>query len=94
MINKKYLGSNFNDFLKKEELLEEVTLAAIKRVISYQLQQVMEERNLTKQKLADMMSTSRSAVNRLLNPDNTSVTLKTIGKAAHVLGKSIVCELR
>jgi plasmid maintenance system antidote protein VapI len=54
----------------------------------------MEEQNLTKQKLASMMNTSRAAVNRLLNPDNTSVTLKTIGKAARILGKRVVCELR
>lgn len=94
MINKKHLGSDFDDFLREEDLLEEVTLAAVKRVISHQLQSVMEEQNLTKQKLASMMNTSRAAVNRLLNPDNTSVTLKTIGKAARILGKSVVCELR
>jgi antitoxin HicB len=75
MINKKHLGSDFDDFLREEDLLEEVTLAAVKRVISHQLQSVMEEQNLTKQKLASMMNTSRAAVNRLLNPDNTSVTL-------------------
>ncbi|HWR69170.1 MAG TPA: helix-turn-helix transcriptional regulator [Desulfomonilia bacterium] len=94
MINRKHLGSDFDGFLKEEDILEEVTLAAIKKVISYQLQKVMEEQNLTKKKLAIMMNTSRAAVNRLLNPDNTSVTLKTIGKAARILGKSVVCELR
>jgi len=94
MINKKHIGSDFDNFLKEEDILEEVTIAAVKKVISYQLQRVMEERSLTKQKLATMMNTSRSSVDRLLNPDNTSVTLKTIGKAARVLGKSVVCELR
>ncbi len=94
MINKKHLGSDFDDFLKEEDILEEVTLAAIKKVISHQLQRVMEEQNLTRKKLAIMMNTSRAAVNRLLNPDNTSVTLKTIGKAARILGKNVVCELR
>ena len=94
MINKKHIGSDFDNFLKEEDILEEVTIAAVKKVISYQLQRVMEERSLTKQKLATMINTSRSSVDRLLNPDNTSVTLKTIGKAARVLGKSVVCELR
>ncbi len=94
MINKKHLGSDFDNFLKEEDLLEEVTLGAIKKVISHQLQKIMEERNLTKTKLADLMNTSRAQVDRLLNPDNASVTLRTIGKAARILGKRVVCELR
>jgi len=93
-MNKTHIGSNFDNFLKEEGLLEEVTTSAIKRVISYQLKKAMEERNVTKQKLADMMSTSRASLDRLLNPENTSITLKTLGKAAHALGKKIVVDLR
>jgi DNA-binding Xre family transcriptional regulator len=93
-MNNKHIGSNFDDFLKDEDLLDEVTTTAIKRVISYQLKKAMEERKLTKQKLADMMSTSRSSLDRLLNPQNTSITLKTLGKAAHALGEKIVVDLR
>ena len=93
-MNSTHIGSNFDNFLKEEGLLEEVTTSAIKRVISYQLKKAMEERNVTKQKLADMMSTSRASLDRLLNPENTSITLKTLGKAAHALGKKIVVDLR
>ncbi len=93
-MNNKHIGSNFDDFLKEEGLLEEVTTAAIKRVISYQLKKAMEERKITKGKLADMMNTSRASLDRLLNPENTSITLRTLGKAAHALGKKIVVDLR
>jgi transcriptional regulator with XRE-family HTH domain len=54
----------------------------------------MKEKRLSKQKLAGLMKTSRSSVDRLLNPENTSITLKTLDKAAQVLGKKVVCELR
>jgi len=93
-MNEKHIGSNFDDFLSEEGILEEINLVAIKRVISYQLRETMKEKRLSKQKLAGLMKTSRSSVDRLLNPDNTSITLKTLDKAAQVLGKKVVCELR
>lgn len=93
-MNEKHIGSNFDDFLSEEGILEEVNLVAIKRVISYQLRETMKEKRLSKQKLAGLMKTSRSSVDRLLNPENTSITLKTLDKAAQVLGKKVVCELR
>lgn len=93
-MNEKHRGSNFDDFLSEEGILEEVNLVAIKRVISYQLRETMKEKRLSKQKLAGLMKTSRSSVDRLLNPENTSITLKTLDKAAQVLGKKVVCELR
>ena len=93
-MNEKHIGSNFDDFLSEEGILEEINLVAIKRVISYQLRETMKEKRLSKQKLAGLMKTSRSSVDRLLNPENTSITLKTLDKAAQVLGKKVVCELR
>ena len=93
-MSEKHIGSNFDDFLSEEGILEEINLVAIKRVISYQLRETMKEKRLSKQKLAGLMKTSRSSVDRLLNPDNTSITLKTLDKAAQVLGKKVVCELR
>jgi DNA-binding Xre family transcriptional regulator len=93
-MSEKHIGSNFDDFLSEEGILEEVNLVAIKRVISYQLRETMKEKRLSKQKLAGLMKTSRSSVDRLLNPENTSITLKTLDKAAQVLGKKVVCELR
>ncbi|PIF03766.1 MAG: Fis family transcriptional regulator [Arcobacter sp.] len=88
-MNNKYLGSDFNDFLKEDGIYEEVNDIAIKRVIAYQLQKEMEAQNLTKTKMAKMMKTSRAVVNRLLNPDNSSLTLHTLETATNVLGKRL-----
>jgi antitoxin HicB len=87
------IGSSFDDFLNEENLLAEANEIAIKRVIAWQLQQEIESKQMTKTSLAKAMGTSRAAVDRLLDPDNTSVTLNTLGKAARVLGKSIKIDL-
>jgi len=89
MINKKYAGSNFDDFLSEENILEEVEAVAIKRVIAFELEQEMKKQNLTKSELAEKMKTSRTAINRLLDPDNTSISLKTMEKIARALGKKL-----
>jgi DNA-binding Xre family transcriptional regulator len=93
MAKAEYLGSNFDDFLREERLLEDVTTTAIKRVIAYQIQQEMKQRKLSKTVLAKRMNTSRSAVERLLDPNNGSVTLQTLGRAASALGKKLIVEL-
>ncbi len=89
MINKKHLGSNFDDFLSEENILEEAEAVAIKRVIAFELEQEMKKQNLTKSELAEKMQTSRTAINRLLDPDNTSISLKTMEKIARALGKKL-----
>jgi antitoxin HicB len=73
-----YIGSSFDDFLDEENLLAEANEIAIKRVIAWQLQQEIESKQMTKTGLAKAMGTSRAAVDRLLDPDNTSVTLNTL----------------
>jgi DNA-binding Xre family transcriptional regulator len=88
-----HLGSTFDDFLEEENLLAEVNEIAIKRVIAWQLQQEMAAKGMTKTAVAEAMGTSRAAVDRLLDAENTSVTLNTLGKAAKVLGKRIKIEL-
>jgi antitoxin HicB len=88
-----HLGSSFDDFLAEENLLVEANEMAIKRVIAWQLQQEIESKNMTKTSVARAMGTSRAAVDRLLDPNNTSVTLSTLSKAARVLGKSIKIDL-
>ena len=93
MINKEYLGSNFDDFLAEEGLLEEVEATAIKKVIAYQIEQEMHKKGLTKTEMAKKMNTSRSSLDRLLDPDNVSVNLHTIIKATSILGKKIKIEL-
>lgn len=89
----KYVGSNFDDFLAEDDLLTEVEAVAIKRVITYQLEQEMQRTGLTKTQLAFRMETSRSAVDRLLDPENHAVTLRTLERAAGVLGKRLRLEL-
>ncbi len=85
----KNMESDFNEFLKEDGIYEEVNDIAIKRVIAYQLEEEMKVQNITKTKMASMMNTSRAVVNRLLNPDNSSLTLNTLEKATIVLGKKL-----
>lgn len=89
----KCLGSSFDDFLKEEGIFEEVENRAIKKLISFQLLDTLKNEHLTKTELAHRLDTSRAAVDRLLDPDNDSVTLLTLIKAATVLGKKLKLEL-
>jgi predicted XRE-type DNA-binding protein len=89
----KHLGSHFDDFLQDEGLLAEAEATAIKRVLAFQIQKEMEERQLTKSALAKLMNTSRSSLDRLLDPDNPSVTLVTMESAAIALGKKLKIQL-
>jgi predicted XRE-type DNA-binding protein len=89
----KHIGSNFDDFLDQEGVLAEAESIAVKRVIAFQLEELMEEQKLTKSQLARRMKTSRTSLDRLLDPDNASVTLLTLERAAKALGKHIRVEL-
>jgi DNA-binding Xre family transcriptional regulator len=90
---KSCIGSSLDDFLAEEGILEDVEAAAIKRIIAWQLERVIAQEGITKTVLASRMKTSRAAVNRLLDPQNESVTLLTLKKAASVLGKRLRLEL-
>ena len=90
---KKNIGSSFDDFLKEEDILEEAQEAAIKRVLAYQIEQVMKEYNITKTDMAKKMNTSRCSLDRLLDPSNESVTLLTMKKAAIAAGRRLKIEL-
>lgn len=85
-MSNKHIGSSFDNYLMDEGLLEEVEARAIKEIIAWQLIEEMEKQNLSKATMAKRMQTSRSALDRLLDPENTSVTLHTMQKAAAVLG--------
>jgi antitoxin HicB len=87
-------GSSFDDFLIEEGLHEEVESAAIKRVLAWQFEQEMERQNKTKRAMAKELKTSRSQLDRLLDPQNTSVSIETLSRAARVLGKRLVLEIR
>ena len=88
-----HAGSNFDDFLKKEGLLADVESVAIKRIVAFQIEQEMQKSKLSKSALAQKMHTSRSALDRLLDPSNVSVTLQTLERAAIALGKRLKVEL-
>jgi antitoxin HicB len=93
MKNNHHIGSNFDDFLQEEGLLAEAAATAVKRVLAYQIEKEMAERHLTKRALAGRMKTSRSALDRLLDPDNASVTLLTLESVALALGKKLKVQL-
>lgn len=88
-----YTGSDFDEFLAEEGILEEVTARAHKRLLALQLQDVMEATQLTKTELAERMQTSRSQLDRLLDPENTSITLDSLERLARAVGKRLVVEL-
>jgi DNA-binding Xre family transcriptional regulator len=92
-MNKKHIGSNFDDFLKEEKIYEQVQAIAIKRVVAYQIAEEMKKKNLTKTEMASRMKTSRAALERLLDPENASITLFTLERAASALGKTLRVEL-
>ena len=92
-MNKKHIGSNFDDFLKEEKIYEQVQATAIKRVIAYQIAEEMKKKNLTKTEMASRMKTSRAALERLLDPENASITLITLERAASALGKKLTIQL-
>ena len=89
----RHFGSSFDSFLKDEGILETVTARALKRVIARQLATLMKDQGLNKTSLADKMQTSRSQLDRLLDPDNDSVTLDTLVRAAHAVGRRLHLEL-
>lgn len=88
----KNMGSDFDDFLQEEKLLAETEATAVKRVISFQIQKIMTRKKMSKSALASKMSTSRIAVDRLLNPLNNSVTLKTLEDVSLALNKKLKVE--
>jgi antitoxin HicB len=87
------VGSSFDEFLRQDGIYEEVTARAIKRVIARQLDALMQDQGLTKSELAKRMRTSRAQLNRLLDPENDSVTLDTLTRAAQAVGRQLRFEL-
>ena len=88
-----HVGGSFDDFLAEDGTLQTATATAVKRVIAWQIEQEMKARQLTKTVLAKKMHTSRAALNRLLDAEDTSLTLTTLASAAAALGKQIKLEL-
>jgi antitoxin HicB len=93
MAKHKNKGSSLDSFLQEEGILDKVTEVAVKRVVAFQIQEEMRKKNFTKTRLAREMKTSRSALNKLLDPDNDAGTIKTLHRAATVLGKKLEIRL-
>lgn len=89
----KTIGSSFDDFLNEEGITDEVESGAVKKLIAYKLQETLEVEHISKTELAARLQTSRAALDRLLDPENDSVTLQTLKRAAAVLGKKLKLEL-
>lgn len=89
----KHIGSSFDDFLKEEGMLDEATAHAMKRVLSWQIEQEMAAQGITKSAMARRMKTSRAQLDRLLDPENDKVQLDTVQRAATAIGRTLRVEL-
>jgi len=89
----KYSGSNFDDFLEEEGILEEVSARAQKRLLALQINDIMEAANVSKTWLAEKMNTDVTHLDRLLDPDNTSITLESLDQLARAMGRRLRIEL-
>lgn len=92
-MKEKNIGTSFDNWLHQEGIHEEVTAGAFKRVLARQVEAAMEQEGLSKTEMARRMQTSRSALDRLLDPENESVTLATLQKAAVAVGREVRLEL-
>ena len=88
----KYSGSNFDDFLEEEGILEEVSARAQKRLLALQIQDIMKAEKLSKTRLAKKMNTDIVQLNQLLDTDNTSITLESLDRLARAVGKRLRIE--
>lgn len=91
--NNPHVGSSFDDFLREEGIYEEVDAAALKKVIAMALARQMKRRHVSISKLAGKLGTSRAAVNRVLDQENTSITLTTLSRMATALGCKVRLEI-
>ena len=89
-----HIGSSFESWLDEAGIRQEVTAAAIKAVMARMLAAEMKKRKITKKRMAELMQTSRAQLDRLLDPKNKSVTLDTLVRAAHAVGRELRLELR
>jgi antitoxin HicB len=92
-MNQNHIGTNFDDFLTEAALLDEVIAVSHKHVLAMQIKLAMEKKHITKAEMAKKMHTSRSAVDRLLNPNNPNITLDTIDRACIALGMRLNISL-
>jgi len=90
----KYIGSSFDSWLEEEGIQEDVDRAVAKQLLASKIEKAKKRKGWSKAKLAERMATSKTAVERMLDPEYQGVTLKTLFKAAHVLDKTLHIDLR
>jgi predicted XRE-type DNA-binding protein len=94
MVKNPHFDTSLDDFLKEENILEEANARSLKKVLVWQIEEAMKASGLTKIEMAHRMGTSRAQLNRLLDPDNESLTLSTLASAAAILGKQVELRLK
>jgi antitoxin HicB len=92
-MNKDSIGTSLDEFLDEESLLDDAEAIAVKRVIAWQVQEEMKKQHVSKTLLAKRMRTSRAVIDRILDPKNTSLTLKNIEKTARALNMHLEIRL-
>ncbi|MCZ4343761.1 XRE family transcriptional regulator [Sphingomonadaceae bacterium G21617-S1] len=93
MADNQHRGSSLDSFLEEQGVLAEFQAKAIKEVIAWQLAEAMKERKLSKSRLATLMHTSRTQVNRVLDPTDGNVTIETLQRAAEIVGRRVQLQL-
>ena len=92
-MKREHVGSDFDNFLKQDGLLAECEAGALKRVVTWQIEQEMKRRRISRAKLASRMKTSRATLDKLFSPEDSSVTLQLLEQAALALGRRLKVEL-
>jgi antitoxin HicB len=91
-MSKKHMGSSIDDFLKEEGIFEEAQAQAVKEVVAWQLAEAMKKKRISKNKMATLLQTSRTQVDRLLNAKD-DITLSSLQRAAAIVGRRVTIEL-
>jgi antitoxin HicB len=91
-MSKKHMGSSIDDFLKEEGIFEETQAQAVKEVVAWQLAEAMRKKKISKARMATLLKTSRTQVDRLLDPKN-DITLSSLQRAAAIVGRRVTIEL-
>jgi predicted XRE-type DNA-binding protein len=91
-MSKKHLGSSIDDFMKEEGVFEEAQILAIKEVVAWQLAEAMKKKKISKKRMAELLKTSRTQVDRLLD-SRDDVTLSSLQRAAGIVGRRVMIEL-
>ncbi|MBY0504866.1 MAG: helix-turn-helix domain-containing protein [Bryobacteraceae bacterium] len=91
-MSQKHMGSSIDDFLKEEGIFEEAQALAVKEVVAWQLAEAMKKKNISKNKMATLLKTSRTQVSRILDPKN-DITLGSLQRAAAMVGRRVTITL-